>query len=703
MAHVLRVVQVAVVVVLLPVIGIAILSRAFVVDLPPQSADCTSVQPVQFPSGPFPQKDRFEAVRAAIQHAWRGYKDIIPPHNKNNNTRSKYQDSCPDDLKPLSQQASQWLHASATLYDSLDTLFLAGLHDEFQDAVDMILQHPPYHHHVRDASSIRPTKTFEYSIRVLGGLLGAYSVSGSPQILALAIRTTDALLQGPFAQSPTALPRPFGVLPPPMYRHTSCLDPPCPCGLDSRSTAPGMTKHPSLKGTPSCSCSSTRRMLQGLLVASTCWIHAPFSFSYRTIPHTILQIWTIVYGIGRDAMGEHEFNSLAGVGSFALEFEFLSQMTLQPKYRRAADDIFQHVVRTIRSSGNPPGILPQTARVASSSFTTLPSNRWNVMTGSSMVGMKNLGSGSDSFYEYLVKVAMVKQDQDHLREEYIALYETVVRETLLSDDDNHRRHSVTQNYKIPKTYPTEGPRGQYHHLLCFIPGMLALGESQGITGNGRIMTLAQDLTDGCYDTYNRTKTGLGPEQIVIASNGYYAISNPGYYLRPELVESIFILFRTTGDERYQDMAWQIFLNIEKYCKVEHGYASLADVNVPSSHLDDMPSFFLGETLKYLLLTFAPTDYISLEDFVFTTEAHPLRRRHENENHVPPACYDLQNLLNPPIPIVLVIVSNAILWLLWFLVCWCCYYSWSLSRWCPWGFIPRRNRRRHLHHKVDKVL
>lgn len=43
-------------------------------------------------------------------------------------------------------------------------------------------------------------------------------------------------------------------------------------------------------------------------------------------------------------------------------------------------------------------------------------------------------------------------------------------------------------------------------------------------------------------------------------------------------------------------------------------------------VDDLPSYFLAETLKYLLLMFGPDDYVSLDDFVFTTEAHPLRRR-----------------------------------------------------------------------------
>lgn len=46
----------------------------------------------------------------------------------------------------------------------------------------------------------------------------------------------------------------------------------------------------------------------------------------------------------------------------------------------------------------------------------------------------------------------------------------------------------------------------------------------------------------------------------------------------------------------------------------------------------MQSFFLAETLKYLYLLFSPPSVISLDEWVFNTEAHPLRimTRHANQ-------------------------------------------------------------------------
>lgn len=36
---------------------------------------------------------------------------------------------------------------------------------------------------------------------------------------------------------------------------------------------------------------------------------------------------------------------------------------------------------------------------------------------------------------------------------------------------------------------------------------------------------------------------------------------------------------------------------------------------------------MAETLKYFYLIFSPPNLISLDEYVFNTEAHPLRRPH----------------------------------------------------------------------------
>jgi mannosyl-oligosaccharide alpha-1,2-mannosidase len=50
-------------------------------------------------------------------------------------------------------------------------------------------------------------------------------------------------------------------------------------------------------------------------------------------------------------------------------------------------------------------------------------------------------------------------------------------------------------------------------------------------------------------------------------------------LRPEAVETLFYLWRATGDEIYREWGWNMFRAFERYCRMESGgYATVADVN-----------------------------------------------------------------------------------------------------------------------------
>lgn len=98
------------------------------------------------------------------------------------------------------------------------------------------------------------------------------------------------------------------------------------------------------------------------------------------------------------------------------------------------------------------------------------------------------------------------------------------------------------------------------------------------------------------------------------------------YMVIETLESLFYFYRLTGDAKYQDMAWEIFESIERHCKTEHGYSSVENImdNQGDIVSDFQESFFFAETLKYLFLIFSDKSLISLDDYVFNTEAHPFR-------------------------------------------------------------------------------
>jgi len=177
------------------------------------------------------------------------------------------------------------------------------------------------------------------------------------------------------------------------------------------------------------------------------------------------------------------------------------------------------------------------------------------------------------------------------------------------------------------------------HLVCFMGGILALGaytDPKGLDSvrAQRDLKTARALTYTCYQMYARSPTGLSPEIAKFDTDEDFYIPNSAkhYLLRPEVVESLFVLNYLTGDPIYREWGWEIFLSIEKYCKAQYGYGSKSDVrNIRDGPDDSMESFFLAETLKYLYLLFDPdTEVDILNTHVFNTEAHPTRNFIEYE-------------------------------------------------------------------------
>ncbi|MCJ1404258.1 hypothetical protein MMC11_007483 [Xylographa trunciseda] len=108
--------------------------------------------------------------------------------------------------------------------------------------------------------------------------------------------------------------------------------------------------------------------------------------------------------------------------------------------------------------------------------------------------------------------------------------------------------------------------------------------------------------------------------------GVSEFSSRKYILRPEAIESVFIMYRVTGDETWREKGWRMFNAVQNYTRVEFGYSAIGDVTSDSPyHLDEMESFWLAETLKYYYLLFSTPDTISLDDYVLNTEAHPFLR------------------------------------------------------------------------------
>jgi len=115
------------------------------------------------------QLQRADAIRSAAKHVWSNYRQHAWGA---------------DQLRPIAGEAAEtdFRHA-VTMVDSLDTLWIMGLKDEFADAKSWLVENLP----ARIEQMPPSASLFETTIRTLGGLLGAYDLSRDEAFLDMAI------------------------------------------------------------------------------------------------------------------------------------------------------------------------------------------------------------------------------------------------------------------------------------------------------------------------------------------------------------------------------------------------------------------------------------------------------------------------------------------------------------------------------------
>lgn len=80
-----------------------------------------------------------------------------------------------DEVDVLTKSPHAWFNLGLTIVDSLDTLLIAGLMDEYYQARHWVANHLVFH----DGSNVQ---FFEVNIRILGGLVSAYYLSGGDDL-----------------------------------------------------------------------------------------------------------------------------------------------------------------------------------------------------------------------------------------------------------------------------------------------------------------------------------------------------------------------------------------------------------------------------------------------------------------------------------------------------------------------------------------
>ncbi|KAF2266877.1 seven-hairpin glycosidase [Lojkania enalia] len=508
--------------------------------LPPPATKRPRIQHT-FPTEPqnvadVQEKRRLE-VKKVFEKSWKGYKEHA---------------WMKDALKPLSgRSVDQFSGWAATLVDSLDTLWMLGLREEFYEAVKAVAGID------FGKSTSHTVNTFETNIRYLGGLIAAYDLSGHAALKAKAIEVGDLLYAG--FNTENRMPVDF-------------------IGFENA------------------------KLGIGLLVEDSVVSASP--------------------------------------GTITLEFSRLSQITGDSKYYAAVS----HVMDLFYEKQNKtklPGLWPMYVSM----------RREDVTSGYQF----SIAGNADSLYEYLPKAYTLLGSSDPSSEKYeimsrafmdTAMQNLFFRPMIPGNEDI----LISGNVDVLDDGPRLDPESE--HLACFIGGLYALGGR--LFENDVYVTTGDKLARGCGYAYKSFPTGIMPERynMIICPDqknckwdedvwvterakraeyrenlpkGFTTAKDPRYILRPEAIESVFILWRITGNEDFREMAWDMFQAVANATDAPFGNAAIDDVSVVGSQKTDyMESFWMAETLKYFYLVFADSELISLDEFVLNTEAHPFR-------------------------------------------------------------------------------
>jgi mannosidase alpha-like ER degradation enhancer 2 len=273
----------------------------------------------------------------------------------------------------------------------------------------------------------------------------------------------------------------------------------------------------------------------------------------------------------------------AEIGTLVLEFGTLSNLTKKPVFLEKSRNALVQLYKRRSKIG-------------------LVGEEINVETGEWTSRSSHVGGGIDSYYEYLLKCSRLFGDRE---------CGTMWRESVRALD-LHLADDAPSGLWFGQVDSVTGERtaSEFGALHAFLPAVLALGGD---------LRRAERLQDSCYRMWRLQ--GIEPELIDYRS---MKVLDPGYPLRPEIMESAYYLFHYTRDPKYLEMGRTFFEALVARCRTDAGTTVLKDV-VTGEKGDLMPSYYLAETLKYLYLLFAPENTLDFDRVVFNTEAHPLRK------------------------------------------------------------------------------
>lgn len=427
------------------------------------------------------EKSRRKAVRDAFVRSYASYKEFA---------------WMKDELAPLTGTGKNTFGGwAATLVDSLDTMWIMGLKDDFAEASDAMA--------ALDWASTEDgaVNLFETTIRHLGGLLSAYELSREDALLQKAIELGEMLY----------------------------------VAFDTPNRMPGF------------------------------WLNFQEAQD------------------GKQVAGTHDPS--ASPTSLCLEFTRLSQLSGDPKFYDATDRVTRFLER-VQETTRMPGMWPLAINFQQETADDVTFS---------------LGALADSLYEYLPKMSALLGGIDPSYEAMYRRATEVIIENLLFRPMLPGKEDILFAGDVHILWDKDDQKEltpESQHLTCFVGGMFALGGK--IYGIEEHVSIGERLARGCAWAYGAFPAGVMPEIFNMIpcdsldgcewdearweregdarlTKGFSNARDPRYILRPEAIESVFIMYRITGRAEWQDMAWEMFQSIMKATTTKYANAAIEDV------------------------------------------------------------------------------------------------------------------------------
>lgn len=287
-------------------------------------------------------------------------------------------------------------------------------------------------------------------------------------------------------------------------------------------------------------------------------------------------------------MSADEKMSAAAGGTLCLEFTRLAMLTGNDKYYDAVERI-KIFFRRFQNETTLPGMWPI----------------WmNYRDEEMLESHYSIAGSADSQYEYLVKMHPLLGGLDPEYPEMAIKALNTVRDNLLF----RPMTPGDANILLAGEIEIDGNGNATHtakmdHLTCFAGGMYALAGKLFVSSREDYLSLGSRLTAGCVWEYDAMPSGIMPESAIFVPcakldgpcpfdaelmpptddprrpSGFLSVGSTSYLLRPEAIESVFYMWRITGDQIWRDSAWRMWENIVRETETELAFAIVKDVTV----------------------------------------------------------------------------------------------------------------------------